>query len=81
MSPLDRRTRHALLAGGRRLPCCYERKVEHFLAFTSIVCTLICCRRVAIWDHLSVQADASQGCDVRVGLHAARQGTQRADVE
>ncbi|MGW5214852.1 IS5/IS1182 family transposase, partial [Streptomyces sp. NPDC004051] len=25
----------------------YERKAEHFLAFTSIACTLICYRRLA----------------------------------
>ncbi|MFD9412067.1 IS5/IS1182 family transposase, partial [Streptomyces sp. NPDC059989] len=25
----------------------YERKAEHFLAFTSIACTLICYRRIS----------------------------------
>ncbi|KOU18309.1 transposase, partial [Streptomyces sp. WM6349] len=25
----------------------YERKADHFLAFTSIACTLICYRRLA----------------------------------
>jgi transposase len=30
------------LAGCRRLHRRYERKAEHFLAFTSIACTLIC---------------------------------------
>ncbi|MGW1376019.1 IS5/IS1182 family transposase, partial [Streptomyces sp. NPDC002446] len=25
----------------------YERKAEHFLAFTSLACTLICYRRLA----------------------------------
>ncbi|WP_406422914.1 hypothetical protein [Streptomyces sp. NBC_00842] len=45
---MDRRTHHALLDGCRRVPCCYKRKAEHFLAFTSIACTLICCRRLAI---------------------------------
>ena len=34
------------LAGCRRLHRRYERKAEHFLAFTSIACTLICYRRV-----------------------------------
>ena len=33
------------LAGCRRLHRRYERKAEHFLAFTSIACTLICLRR------------------------------------
>lgn len=36
----------AWLAGCRRLHRRYERKAEHFLAFTSIACTLICCRRL-----------------------------------
>ncbi|WP_255311227.1 IS5 family transposase [Streptomyces viridosporus] len=35
------------LAGRRRLHRRYERKAEHFLAFTSIACTLICYRRLA----------------------------------
>jgi transposase len=35
------------LAGCRRLHRRYERKAEHFLAFTSIACTLICYRRLA----------------------------------
>lgn len=35
------------LAGCRRLHRRYERKAEHFLAFTSIACTLICFRRLA----------------------------------
>lgn len=34
------------LAGCRRLHRRYERKAEHFLAFTSIACTLICYRRL-----------------------------------
>ncbi|MGQ7754580.1 hypothetical protein ACUN29_40185 (plasmid) [Streptomyces sp. WC2508] len=37
----------AWLAGCRRLHRRYERKAEHFLAFTSIACILICCRRLA----------------------------------
>ncbi|GGK83945.1 hypothetical protein GCM10010094_51380 [Streptomyces flaveus] len=36
----------AWLAGCRRLHRRYERKADHFLAFTSIACTLICCRRL-----------------------------------
>lgn len=36
----------AWLAGCRRLHRRYERKAEHFLAFTSIACTLICFRRL-----------------------------------
>ncbi|MGW0819169.1 transposase [Streptomyces viridiviolaceus] len=34
----------AWLAGCRRLHRHYERKADHFLAFTSIACALICCR-------------------------------------
>ncbi|MBP2054246.1 transposase [Streptomyces griseochromogenes] len=34
------------LAGCRRLHRRYERKAVDFLAFTSIVCTLICHRRL-----------------------------------
>jgi transposase len=34
------------LAGCRRLHRRYERKAEHFLAFTSIACTLVCYRRL-----------------------------------
>ncbi|MEW1649112.1 transposase, partial [Streptomyces sp. NPDC091219] len=34
------------LAGCRRLHRRYEREAEHFLAFTSIACTLICYRRL-----------------------------------
>lgn len=34
------------LAGCRRLHRRYECKAEHFLAFTSIACTLICYRRL-----------------------------------
>ncbi len=34
------------LAGCRRLHRRYERKAVHFLAFTSIACTLICYRRL-----------------------------------
>ncbi|MEU7305977.1 transposase, partial [Streptomyces sp. NPDC007206] len=34
------------LGGCRRLHRRYERKAEHFLAFTSIACTLICYRRL-----------------------------------
>ncbi|MEU7046800.1 transposase, partial [Streptomyces varsoviensis] len=34
------------LAGCRRLHRRNERKAEHFLAFTSIACTLICYRRL-----------------------------------
>lgn len=33
------------LGGCRRLHRRYERKVEHFLAFTAIACSLICYRR------------------------------------
>ncbi|WP_374118206.1 MULTISPECIES: hypothetical protein [unclassified Streptomyces] len=36
----------AWLAVCRRLHRRHERKAEHFLAFTGIVCTLICCRRL-----------------------------------
>ncbi len=36
----------AWLAGCRRLHLRYERKATHFLAFTSIACTLICYRRL-----------------------------------
>ncbi|TVP38177.1 transposase, partial [Streptomyces griseus subsp. griseus] len=36
----------AWLAGFRRLHRRYERKADHFLAFTSITCTLICYRRL-----------------------------------
>lgn len=36
----------AWLAGCRRLRRRYERKAEHFLAFTSIACTVICSRRL-----------------------------------
>ncbi|MET9524486.1 hypothetical protein [Streptomyces coeruleorubidus] len=36
--------------GGRRLHRRYERKASHFLAFTSIACTLICYRRLAQAD-------------------------------
>jgi hypothetical protein len=36
----------AWLAGCRRLHRRYERKADHFLAFTSIACTLICCRKL-----------------------------------
>jgi transposase len=36
----------AWLAGCRRLHRRYERKASHFLAFTSIACTLICHRRL-----------------------------------
>lgn len=35
------------LVGGRRLHHRYERKADHFLAFTSIACSLICHRRLA----------------------------------
>ena len=37
----------AWLGGCRRLHRRYERKPEHFLAFTSIACILICYRRLA----------------------------------
>ncbi|MFF5025620.1 IS5 family transposase [Streptomyces collinus] len=37
----------AWLAGCRRLHRRYERRAEHFLAFTSLACTLICYRRLA----------------------------------
>ncbi|MFE2398107.1 transposase, partial [Streptomyces sp. NPDC059425] len=40
------RTR-AWLTGCRRLHRRYERKADHFLAFTGIACTLICYRRLA----------------------------------
>ncbi|MEF9908002.1 IS5 family transposase [Streptomyces sp. P9-A2] len=36
----------AWLGGCRRLHRRYERKADHFLAFTSIACTLICYRRL-----------------------------------
>ncbi len=36
----------AWLAGCRRLHRRYKRKASHFLAFTSIACTLICYRRL-----------------------------------
>ncbi|MFF1836363.1 IS5 family transposase [Streptomyces sp. NPDC058231] len=36
----------AWLAGCRRLHRRHKRKAEHFLAFTSIACTLICYRRL-----------------------------------
>ncbi|MET7666407.1 transposase, partial [Streptomyces sp. NPDC005463] len=36
----------AWLAGCRRLHRRYERQAIHFLAFTSIACTLICYRRL-----------------------------------
>lgn len=36
----------AWLAGCRRLHRRYERKADRFLAFASIACTLICCRRL-----------------------------------
>ncbi|WP_412079197.1 transposase [Streptomyces xanthophaeus] len=35
------------LAGCRRLHRRYERKAEHFLAFTGLACTFICLRRLA----------------------------------
>ncbi|MFE3150694.1 hypothetical protein ACFXJ6_29205 [Streptomyces sp. NPDC059218] len=34
------------LAGCRRLHCRYKRNADHFLAITSIACTLICYRRL-----------------------------------
>jgi transposase len=37
----------AWLGGCRRLQRRYERKAVHFLAFTSLACTLICYRRLA----------------------------------
>ncbi|GHG06665.1 hypothetical protein Shyd_91120 [Streptomyces hydrogenans] len=37
----------ARLAGCRRIHRRYERKADHFLAFTSIACTLIRYRRIA----------------------------------
>jgi transposase len=37
----------AWLGGCRRLHRRYERKADHFLAFTSIACTLLCHRRLA----------------------------------
>ncbi|MFD9846758.1 IS5 family transposase [Streptomyces parvus] len=37
----------AWLAGYRRLPRRQECKAAHFLAFTSIACALICCRRLS----------------------------------
>jgi len=42
----------AWLAGCRRLHRRYERKADHFLAFTSIACTLICYRGLAKRDGL-----------------------------
>ena len=36
----------AWLSGTRRLHRRYERRADHFLAFTSIACTLICYRRL-----------------------------------
>jgi transposase len=44
----------AWLAGSRRLHRRYERKAQHFLAFTSIACTLICYRRLIKRDDFSV---------------------------
>lgn len=44
---MDNRAHDVRLAGCRRLHRRYERKAEHFLAFTSIACTLICYRRLA----------------------------------
>ncbi|MFI8194833.1 transposase [Streptomyces sp. NPDC085946] len=35
------------LAGCRRLHRRYKRKVDHFLAFTTIACALVCNRRLA----------------------------------
>uniref|UniRef100_UPI0035B5062C transposase n=1 Tax=Streptomyces maremycinicus TaxID=1679753 RepID=UPI0035B5062C len=35
------------LTGCRRLHRRYKRKADHFLAFTSIACTLICYRRLS----------------------------------
>ncbi|MFD3498484.1 transposase [Streptomyces sp. NPDC058676] len=35
------------LGGCRRLHRRYERKAEHFLAFTAIACSLICYRRLS----------------------------------
>nr|WP_308309810.1 IS5 family transposase [Streptomyces sp. CHD11] len=40
----------AWLGGCRRLHRRYERKASHFLAFTSIACTLICYRRLTSTD-------------------------------
>jgi hypothetical protein len=38
------------LAGCRRLHRRYEREADHFLALTSVACTLICYRRLAKFD-------------------------------
>ena len=43
----------ARLAGCHRLHRRYARKAGHFPAFTSIACTLICCRRLAESDDFS----------------------------
>jgi transposase len=51
-NPVDRgkygsKIHMAWLAGCRRIHRRYEHKADHFLAFTSIACTLICYRRLA----------------------------------
>ncbi|GAA1375579.1 hypothetical protein GCM10009612_72560 [Streptomyces beijiangensis] len=54
IEPSDRLGRHrwvvertmSWLNGCRRLHCCYERKVEHFLAFVGLASALICYRRL-----------------------------------
>ncbi|MYR59806.1 hypothetical protein GTY54_27440, partial [Streptomyces sp. SID625] len=45
-APLDGRAHDVRLSGCRRLHRRYERKAEHFLAFTAIACSLICYRRL-----------------------------------
>ncbi|MDQ0757674.1 hypothetical protein QF027_000309 [Streptomyces canus] len=47
------------LAGCRSLHPRYERKSEHFLAFTSIACTLICYRTVSGPEHCSASGPPS----------------------
>lgn len=50
----------AWLAGCRRLHRCYERKADHFLAFTSIACILICYRRLmSTWGDQAHQVFAA----------------------
>jgi transposase len=44
---MDRERTVARLAGCRRLHRRYERKAEHFLAFTGIAAALVCYRRLA----------------------------------
>lgn len=43
----------ARLADCRRIHRRYEGKADHFLAFTSIACTLLCYRRLTKRDDVS----------------------------